>query len=84
MVGAYFVNFCCSERSIVDAHFLNSVIPSGARNLSFFCLTQTAERFLAPLGMTELIQKRQNKSRYLLSQLQMSDQFSIFRNRHAA
>ena len=29
------------------------VIPSGARNRSFFARPQTAERFLAPLGMTE-------------------------------
>jgi hypothetical protein len=30
----------------------NSVIPSGARNLSF-CLAKVQEGFLAPLGMTD-------------------------------
>jgi hypothetical protein len=29
------------------------VIPSGARNLSFFSLAKPQERFLAPLGMTK-------------------------------
>src|ERR1700680_529156 len=31
------------------------VIPSGARNLSFFSRPQTQERFLAPLGMTKCV-----------------------------
>jgi hypothetical protein len=33
----------------------NFVIPSGARNLSFFSSAQPSERFLAPLGMTKII-----------------------------
>src|SRR5579863_7691394 len=31
------------------------VIPSGARNLSFFSWPETKERFLAPLGMTNCL-----------------------------
>jgi hypothetical protein len=33
--------------------FQNIVIPSEARNLSFFLWGQIEERFLAPLGMTK-------------------------------
>jgi hypothetical protein len=31
------------------------VIPSEARNLSFFCWAETKERFLASLGMTKKV-----------------------------